>query len=68
MVGTLQVTGSDVTVASLNGLDVAAAAADLVLVDQDATITGGLRVSGNVNSESLSVMFGSSLWCVKPAS
>ena len=59
MVGTLQVTGSDVTVASLNGLDVAAAAADLVLVDQDATITGGLRVSGNVNSESLSVRFGS---------
>lgn len=55
MVGTLQVTGSDVTVASLNGLDVAAAAADLVLVDQDATITGGLRVSGNVNSESLSL-------------
>ncbi|KAK8395748.1 hypothetical protein O3P69_005682 [Scylla paramamosain] len=53
VVGTLQVTGSDVTVASLNGLDVAAAAADLVLVDQDATITGGVRVSGNVNIREL---------------
>ena len=54
--GALEVTGSDVTLATLNGLDVAAAAADLVLVDQDVTIRGGggLRLSGNVNSESLS--------------
>lgn len=51
--GALQITKSDVTMATLNGLDVAAAAADLVLVDEDATITGGggLRFSGNVNSE-----------------
>ncbi|XP_045125120.1 uncharacterized protein LOC123512684 [Portunus trituberculatus] len=55
VVGTLQVTGSDITVASLNGLDVAAAAADLVLADQDATITGGVRVSGNVNIRELRV-------------
>lgn len=49
----LQVTSSDLTVTSINGLDVAAAASDLVLVDQDATITGGggVRFSGDVNSE-----------------
>lgn len=49
----LQVTSSDLSVTSINGLDVAAAAADLVLVDEDAAITGGggVRFSGNVNSE-----------------
>ncbi|KAG0721199.1 hypothetical protein GWK47_046940 [Chionoecetes opilio] len=52
VMGALHVTSSDLSVGTLNGLDVAVAAANLVLVDQDATIKGGLRFSGNVHTES----------------
>lgn len=47
----LDLVNSGMTVKSLNGLDVEAAANDLVLVDQDATITGGagLRFTGDVH-------------------
>ncbi|XP_050696036.1 uncharacterized protein LOC126985324 [Eriocheir sinensis] len=57
LMSSLQVTSSDLTVTSINGLDVAAAASDLVLVDQDATITGGggVRFSGDVNIRELHV-------------
>ncbi|XP_064112419.1 uncharacterized protein LOC135219519 [Macrobrachium nipponense] len=47
----------DLTVKTLNGLDVAAAAADLVLFDEDAIITGGggLQFTGQVNVKELYV-------------
>lgn len=48
----LDLLNSDLTVESLNSLDVEAAVDNLVLVDQDATITGGvgLRFTGDVHS------------------
>ncbi|KAG0724081.1 hypothetical protein GWK47_041396 [Chionoecetes opilio] len=73
VMGTLHVTSSDLTVGTLNGLDVEAAAANLVLVDQDATIKGecaslatctvirDLRVSGLVDGVDVGRMITRSL-------
>ncbi|KAG7163907.1 hypothetical protein Hamer_G020823, partial [Homarus americanus] len=54
---TLNVINIDMTVESLNGLDVEAAAGDLVLLGQDATImgAGGLRFTGDVHVNKLMV-------------
>ncbi|XP_068220723.1 uncharacterized protein [Palaemon carinicauda] len=53
----LEIVNGDLVVDTLNGLDVAAAAADLVLFDEDAIITGGygLQFTGQVKVNELYV-------------
>ncbi|KAK7076189.1 hypothetical protein SK128_002233 [Halocaridina rubra] len=66
IINMLEIVGGDLTVQTLNGFDLATVVADLVLVDEDAVITGGgglqftgqvkvndLHVSGNVDGVNL---------------
>ena len=52
-INNLNIIGGDLTLQTLNGLDLAAAAADLVLFDEDAVIFGGggLQFTGQVKSK-----------------